>query len=387
MPKHENLNVKRTSLVAILLTCILIGILASEVNASTEYDRVKHLLSVANQEMGTALETFRTFQGNIGSEARDSILEDIQSARVSHNDALLELSNGNINSSLLLAANSLFMASRSQYRIYLEIVQLKISEANATIMAVPWYLGKPQYAIEVLNNASTIYLNSLGFFDYYRDKARVDPFDPERAENAADAAESFMTSKNEAIRKLYTNDNSAFRLATKAENLAREYGEEENVVVTRILQISGLVVVAFLITGFAIGTRYGNRVMNYFRNLKMAVRIRHPVAPLTIGHAIRASGQLMVVNASVLVVFGILQSVLQVWGKTFSIVFVSTLIYFLIYPMIVFIFAIGIGLYSTRRANQPGLISSYLCLAVFYAALILEIYALIQVAIVLVALR
>ena len=207
----------------------------------------RNTIGSAERKIQETSDVLVRFWDNMTDDTRRKVNEDINSAYDRLDDAEWWLQQGDYNTSLRDASTSLFLGARSKYRIYLNMTKLRIEETNETIQNVPWYLGKPWYAIDVLQNATEIYEEQeipsyLGGSLYAEDVYQQ-----------YEMTQYVVTRIEQIIRKLFSDDDSVYNMAVKAENLAMQYQNEQNKVFSQIF----LMVVVSLALSFAVGLILG----------------------------------------------------------------------------------------------------------------------------------
>ena len=193
-----------------------------EVYATDWETLARNEINSAEWQIREASDVLEEFWSNVTDDTRREASKDINLALDRLRDAKSRLQTGEYNMSLREACNSLFLAARSKYRIYLNMTNLRIEKANETIRDIPWYLGKPWYAIDVLQNATKIYKDQeiSHYFEHL-------PYAEDVLQQYESTQYIVFNRMEEARKELFSNEYSAYNLATKAENLAILYQNEQ----------------------------------------------------------------------------------------------------------------------------------------------------------------
>lgn len=261
------------SLICFLLVAIVFGIafLPVKVLATDSESLARSEITAAEWQIQQASSIIDDFWQNITDCTQREAEKDINLALARLREAKSYLQEGNYNMSLRQACSSLFLAARSKYRVYLNMTNLRIQKANETIQSIPWHLGKPSYAIDILQNATKI----------YRDQEILSYFESDLyAEDVFQQYESTQyvvyTRMEEAIKELFLNSQSAYNLAAKAEGLGILYQNEQNQIFFSIsLTVAaclGLSFVAGIVLGVYSGPRFRRRISNW-RKKRRAINI------------------------------------------------------------------------------------------------------------------
>lgn len=226
-----------------------------EVYAEDLESLARNTIASAKWKIQEASDALEKFWNNVTDDTRREANKDINLARDRLRDAEWRLQEEEYNMSLREACSSLFLGARSKYRIYLNMTNLRIEKANETIRNIPWYLGKPWYAIDVLENATRIYKDHEvpGYFEHEL-----------YAEDAFELHEMtqyvVFTRMEQAIRELFLDDHSAYNIAAKAENLAILYQNEQNKVFWQIIQMVAVCLALSFLVGLILGVYHGPRI-------------------------------------------------------------------------------------------------------------------------------
>jgi len=226
-----------------------------EASPNNWHSIAKNQISNADFKIKEAHNSLQEFWNNVTDFTRRKVVEDLSKAQEYLRDARWEFQAENYNSSLRQACNSLFYAARAEYRIYLNMTYLSLQEANETIQRIPWYLGKPWYAMDVLENATKIH-DKNAIYDYFeRDLYHPDVYQQYESTNYV-----VYQRMDNAIEELFSGEYSAYNLAIKAKGLAIGYQVEQQRIFTPIFMI---VVVCLLLSfglGLVLGVYRGHRV-------------------------------------------------------------------------------------------------------------------------------
>jgi hypothetical protein len=247
------------ALLVLALLATMIG--PSKVHAQDFADQANSEIFTANYKLQDVYSNvLMKYWNNISSETQGVASNDTNLAMSYLQSARQLLSPGFYNWSLQEACQSLYMAGQCEFRVYFDMAGLEIEKANETISNIPWYLGKPWYAMDILQNATAEYeaQNSSNFIDMpYSDNVTI-------LANLV-SYQVYNSIEEQAIPKLFSNSDSAYALASKAENLAVAYKNDQNGSFWTLFSIGVILpsVILFLI-GLAVGILKGETVRRRF---------------------------------------------------------------------------------------------------------------------------
>lgn len=247
----------------LLAIALLVTIIEpSKVRADDVAERANGEISNAEYELQIVnSNALMKYWNNISADAQRDASNDSSLALTDLQNARIYLSAGFYNLSLQETCRSLFLAGQCEYQVYRSMASLKIEEANKTLSNIPWYLGKPWYAIDILQNATAEFKaqNTSSFTEMpYSDNVTI----------LADLVQNYVyqTIEEQAIPKLFSNPNSAYNLASKSENLAIAYRDEQNGSFWTLFSIGVIFPsIVFFLIGLVLGIQKGENIIRRLR--------------------------------------------------------------------------------------------------------------------------
>lgn len=293
-PKTKPVLLLACTLLLLVMSALLIQPL--RVYATDTEEQARNEINTSEYKMGGSSSTLTAYWNNITADTQKGATEDINLALSRLHDAKTSLQTGEYNSSLREASRSLFLAVRAEYRVYLNMTNMKIEEANETISHIPWYLGKPWHAIDLLQNATVAY-QQQEILDYFTHE----PYNEDPSLLLEEVHYIVFTRiEGQAIPNLFSNKQSAYNLAAESENLAVAYRDEQSGIFGTFCLIGAIGFAIALSTGLVLGIHAGPTLRHRFSTWRTGSR--RAFTPLERMSTNDRSFSLVIVEASGIIV-------------------------------------------------------------------------------------